>query len=241
MKKLKLLRLQFENKIEDYEIPAFRAAIAKKVGKDSVLFHHHLDDNTRLYRYPLIQYKRINNNPAIICLEEGAEEINRFLTNKDWNITIGKNIIELKILKLDLNQFNLQVWDKNFNYRINNWIAFNSDNYKNYHNLISLIEKIRFLEKILIAHIISFAEGVKWNIDKQIQLVINEIHKQRLVKYKGIEFLAFNISFTTNVFLPDYIGLGKSVSVGFGVVKKSKKKELLKFELSDINTNIISQ
>ena len=241
MKKLKLLRLQFENEIEEYEIPAFRATIAEKVGKDCVLFHHHLNDNTCIYRYPLIQYKRMNNHPSIICLEEGAEEVNRFLTNKDWNITIGKNSIELKILKLDLNQFNLQVWDKNFTYKINNWIAFNSDNYKNYRNLTSLKEKICFLEKILIAHIISFAEGVKWNIDKQIQLVINEIHKQRWIKYKDIGFLAFDVSFTTNVFLPDYIGLGKSVSVGFGVVKKSKKKELLKFELSDINTNIISQ
>jgi len=233
MKKLKLLRLQFENEIEEYEIPAFRAAIAKKVGKENILFHYHLDDKTNLHRYPLIQYKRINKHPSVICLEEGADEVNRFLTNKNWSISIGNKNIELKILKLDLNQFNLQVWDKNFTYKINNWIALNNDNYSNFLNTSSLADRVSFLEKTLIAHIISFAEGVKWNIDKQINLVINEIHKQRWVKYKGVGFIGFDISFTTNVFLPDYIGLGKAVSVGFGVVKKIKKGNSSSAEISE--------
>ena len=56
MEKLKFLRVQFDTEIAPYEIPAFRGAIASKVGRDSVLYHNHLDDKTFRYGYPLIQY-----------------------------------------------------------------------------------------------------------------------------------------------------------------------------------------
>jgi hypothetical protein len=36
---------------------------------------------------------------------------------------------------------------------------------------------------------------------------------------------AFNIKFTTNISLPDYIGLGKGSSSGFGVVKEDSNKK----------------
>jgi len=37
--------------------------------------------------------------------------------------------------------------------------------------------------------------------------------------------LAFNIEFKTNVFLPNFIGLGKGVSIGFGTIKQIYQKE----------------
>jgi hypothetical protein len=222
--RLKILRLEFENEIEDYEIPAFRAAIAKKVEKDNTLFHHHLDDNIKIYKYPVIQFKRINKHPTIICLECENENASFLLSNKDWNIKIGDKKVELKVFKIELKQFNLEVIEDKKSYNIYNWIALNSDNYANFINSDSFIKKLTILEKTLIAHIISFAEGVNWDIDKKIQLSINKINKERWTKYKKVSFLSFDVSFTTNVSLPDYIGLGKSVSVGYGMIKKANKK-----------------
>jgi hypothetical protein len=36
---------------------------------------------------------------------------------------------------------------------------------------------------------------------------------------------AFDVEFKTNVSLPDYIGLGKGASTGFGVVVKKREKK----------------
>ena len=43
------------------------------------------------------------------------------------------------------------------------------------------------------------------------------------MNYKKQRLLSFNVEFETNVSLPDHIGLGKGVSVGFGDLKQSKR------------------
>lgn len=75
LKKIRYLTVRFDVEIQPYEIPAFRGAIIEKTGAEYVNFHHHLADGQFLYRYPVIQYKRIGRNPAIICIDEGTDDI----------------------------------------------------------------------------------------------------------------------------------------------------------------------
>jgi hypothetical protein len=227
MKKIKTSLVVFEEEIEKDSLSSFRAAIAGLVGKDNILFHHHREDDKYLYRYPLIQYKVINNHPAIFSMEEGAGEVLNLIEKRKNEIKVHGKKMSLNVLNLHLKQSTLQVWDKFFSYHLRHWIALNKNNYKDYNDLLPLKERVLLLEKTLVSHILSFAEGVGWNVDKKIELFINDIHKQRWVKYKNIGLLAFDITFTTNVSLPDYVGLGKAVSVGFGAVKRIRKKELL--------------
>jgi hypothetical protein len=79
------------------------------------------------------------------------------------------------------------------------------------------------LENILKANIISFAKGVKWDIDKTISLRVDELIRTKIVPYKQQKLIAFDLKFRSNVFLPDHIGLGKGVSLGFGTVSQIKK------------------
>jgi hypothetical protein len=46
-----------------------------------------------------------------------------------------------------------------------------------------------------------------------------------MMKYKGISFAAFDVLFKTNVSLPNYTGLGKGVSHGFGTVVRMYNNE----------------
>jgi CRISPR/Cas system endoribonuclease Cas6 (RAMP superfamily) len=50
--------------------------------------------------------------------------------------------------------------------------------------------------------------------------------------FKGRKVLTFCVNFKTNVSLPDYVGLGKGSSVGFGVVK------LIENEKNKLNNEI---
>jgi len=217
-----MLRVSFDAVIKDAEVPAFRSAIIDKVGESNLLFHHHLDKSKFLYRYPLIQYKAIRHQPSIICIEHGVDEIHKYFDKRNWDIRVNERMLEMKVARLELNQFNLQVWNKLFDYNIHNWIALNQENVEKYNNFTAFTDRLLFLEKTLTGNILSFAKGVEWTVDKQIEVKILDFKEPRTVKLKTNDLVGFNVTFSTNVFLPNHIGLGKAVSKGYGIVLHKK-------------------
>lgn len=156
-----------------------------------------------MYKYQLIQYKVINKQTAIQCIDYGVDEIHKFFEKKSRNIVISERVLDMKIKSLQLNQFTMQVWNKKFDYSIHNWIVLNQENYPKYQALEILTERISFLKKTLIANIISFAIGIEWTIDKPIKLHIKEIKDTKSVTLKGKKIKGFDMDFTCNVFLPN--------------------------------------
>ena len=222
VKRLKYLRVEFEGDIRPYEIPAFRGAVVDKVGKEHDVFHNHHKPNGFMYRYPLVQYKSIRKQPSLLCIDAGVEEIHHFFQNKDWSLDISGRTLNMSISRLDMKQYNLQAWDKLFHYNIRNWIALSQESYRDYQAFENLADRIRFLETKLVGNMLSFAKGVDWHVDKQVEAHIKELRDPRWVSLKGKKVLGFNLDFTSNVFLPNYIGLGKSVSLGYGTVVQRK-------------------
>jgi hypothetical protein len=222
MQKIRILSVLFDTEIKPFEVAAFRGAMAEKVGREEVLFHNHLGDKFR-YKYPLIQYKAIGGKPAIICIEEGVDHIHKYFEKRDWSIMIGDRKLDMKIASLNLNQFTMQAWEHKFDYRIFNWLALNQENVKKYNQIDSLAERITFLEGLLKANVLSFAKGINWHVDRTIEVSIKQLDEPKAITFKSQKLLAFSAQFSTNVFIPNHIGLGKGVSVGFGVVKQNKK------------------
>ena len=75
------------------------------------------------------------------------------------------------------------------------------------------------LRKIMIGNIISMSKGLKYTVDKEIKLdtKLRRVHSS----FKGREIIAFGGEFIVNFNVPDLLGIGKSVSRGFGTVKKT--------------------
>lgn len=211
-------------KIASYELPAFRGAIIDKIGReDSLLFHNHLDDKKYSYRYPLVQYKTVGKRPTLLCLHEAVEEIHKFFGQRDWSIRISDRTLEMKIANLELNNFNMQVWDRNFDYSIHHWIALDQKAYADYQALAGMGERIAKLESILVGNMIAFAKGIGWTLppkeERPLNAKIISMEEPKWVSVKGNKVLAFDMHFKTNAFLPSFVGLGKHVSLGFGLVK----------------------
>lgn len=216
----------FDANIQAFEIPAFRAAVIEKAGRENTLFHNHLSGGIFLYRYPLIQYKIIDRKPSILCIDFGVDEIYKVFEKKDWSLMIGDRNVEMSIQNLNLNQFTMQVWNNKFHYRIRNWIALNQKNIRIYEETQNLGDRILFLERILTGNILSMAKGIEWSIDKPIEVKIKQIINTRSVSLKGKRMIGFNLEFSTNVFLPNHIGLGKSVSLGYGSVSQWRNERI---------------
>src|SRR5690606_11604768 len=221
-KTIKLLRVHFDNYLTSKMVPAFRGAIIEKVNRSHILFHHHQGDQAVLYKYPLIQYKSIKNKPCIVCMDQGAEELYRLMNQPNLNIQLQEKKMALVVDEVQMKRFELKFSTQKQHYRITNWLALNEQNFNSDKNLPSELDQVAHLERILIGNILAFAKGVDWQIEEQIKLEILEISQQRIIRFKGKPLVAFDLTFSCNVILPNYIGLGKSASHGYGFIKQQK-------------------
>ena len=231
MTKIKFLKVQFTDTIQPWEIPAFRGAVVDKVGRSHHWFHNHRSQSTYFYRYPKIQYKCAGNRPMLLCLHEGVDEIHKLFEQPDWSLQITKQqrALEMRIHRLDMHEFDIELLDQPQRYRIYNWVALNEKNYEEYQQIDALTDRITFLENKMASHIISFAKSIQWHIHERFEIKIVDLSPIRWVKVKGVRMMAFDLTFDTQVFLPDYLGLGRKVSIGFGTVKRVRKQNDRKF------------
>ena len=219
---VRLLSVAFDTPIQPWELPAFRGAIALKAGWEHDMFHNHDNENGGFhYRLPLIQYKQDHGRPMLVCLNEGIEELQHFFSQPEWNLELNGREAPIRIAKLDVKQYRLGVTDKSFRYHIRNWIGLRDDNYGIYTRLDGVVEKLYHLERVLQNQLISLLEQLGCPADPENPVVvkIQQLKDERWVSFKKVKVLAFSLEFTANVVLPDYVGLGKGVSVGWGVVK----------------------
>jgi hypothetical protein len=214
--KTKVLLVRFANQLKIIEIPYFRGAVLTALGNQKdLLFHNHTEDGFR-YAYPLIQYKSIQSKAAIVCIGEGTESIGNFFTHLHEPIKIGTREMLLELENIKSSSSLIQVWDAKFSYSLRKWLPLNQVNRDKYEFMNDLRERVLFLERILTGNILSFAKGLGIHFEKQIDCGITQMQEKGVMRYKNINFETFDIKFWSNVSLPNYIGLGKGVSHGFG-------------------------
>jgi len=206
------LRILSKN-IKPYQIRGF---VGNKF-KEEILLHHHIDKNKFLYRYPLIQYKRVNNDYFIIGLNEGA-----YVLKKIWDkidiLKIYNKEVEIIEKSLEHKEIAIAEDKKQHMYSfITPWLALNQKNYKEF-KLLLFEERRRKLERILINNVLSFCKAINYTVKDRLTSSI-EVQVSR-AQLKGIEMVAFRGVFKINFLLPDYIGLGKSISRGFGTIMR---------------------
>lgn len=223
MKKIKILTVSFENSISLQEIPYFRGAIIQISGIENDIFHNHKEDGF-IYTYPLIQYKRKKGKPMILCLDKGVDNIHHFFSNHQEGIMLGNRKYDLVVDELNLSSFSFEVFDSSFQYSLSNWLPLNQKNHKIYFSLKSEIEKLEFLEKILIGNILSFAKGIGWLLTSTIKVRVQKINSINKITIKNNPMMAFDIIFSCNIKFPNHIGLGKNSSLGYGFIESIDNK-----------------
>lgn len=180
---------------------------------------HNHDGDKYIYRYPLIQYKVLNNKPCIIGINDGIEVLNKISDTLSY-IDIENKRYDIYEKIVHLYQCKFGVSNELIKYKfISPWMCLNEINFKKYIN-INENEKNELLKKILIGNIISMSKGLKYTVNEKINVDINL--KQTVVKFKNQNMLCFKGHFKTNFIIPNELGIGKSVSRGFGTVCEFK-------------------
>lgn len=186
-----------------------------------ILLHQH-DGDKLIYKYPLVQYKIIDYIPVVLGIKDGVEVLIE-VYNKYENINLGTNIYEIVEKEIKVKEEIFGIQDESFlSYTfLTPWLALNEKNYQGYQSLKSWKEKKEFLAKILTANIISMSKGLDYTVPVPIKVELGRM-KEIKTSLKGIPMIGFLGDFKVNFQIPDYWGIGKSVSRGFGTVKRLK-------------------
>jgi hypothetical protein len=226
---LPYLHISFDSAIDGRDIPLFRGAVAQAAGWEHELFHNHTEDGYR-YAYPLIQYKQVRGKPSIICLGDGTQAISHFFqAGRPYDLRIGRRQVAMSIERLDARKHPLQIWDAPIRFSIRRWLPFNTESYAAYRSKTTDAERIELLEAVLRGQIMAFAKGVAWTLPPKEErpVVCRLLHLSDPVRHtiRDARLLAFDAIFTTNVSLPNLIGLGRHVSIGYGTIAQIRKKD----------------
>ena len=218
MTRLKTLTIKFDTQLVENEIQRFRGAIIKLLPQKEVLFHNHINDGYR-YAYPLIQYKRLNNKAALFCIGEGVENIGVFFASNNFNVRIGNKRHCLQIEEVNAKLVDIACdTEQTYSYQLTNWLPLNEENYSQFTQTSDTEEQLIMLQRILTGNILSMLKGLGIRVEQRVEVHIKHLEERPNVIFKGVKLYCANISFDSNVLLPQHVGLGKHASVGFGIL-----------------------
>jgi Cas6b C-terminal domain/Cas6b N-terminal domain len=187
----------------------------------SPLLHNHLEGGELRYAYPLVQYKVIHDVPTLLGLGEGAAlMVQLFLEIKELDID-GK-IYPIYAKDIAADNAVIGIGDKLHTYRFENlWMALNQENYARFKRYTA-DEKQEQLDSIAIRNILSFFKGFGLHLSQDNRILMDAQVSEYETNFKNTKMSVFNGKLVTNALLPNFIGIGKSVSRGFGVLRKIK-------------------
>jgi len=213
--KTMLLKMESNQPIKEDTLK-LRGFFARKFN-GYLLLHNHLGNNKFLYKYPRIQYKTIDQVKVILGLAEGVD-ILQSIYNKYDQLVLNGHTYQIYSKEIILKEEDFRIATNNLKYKfLSPWFALNEENYQRYKKY-SYSERADQLKSILIRNIMAMAKTFQYFVDSKI--VVNTKLKETSIKFKGKDIIGFLGTFQVNFNLPDYIGLGKSVSRGFGTIKK---------------------
>ena len=215
MKKIdcSFLRIATEKHLHFYDSPAIRGFIASSFQEEMLANRF---NNKLRYSTALVQYKVLNGEALIVGIDEGVKLI--------APIKKHLNVLELNGRKIFIRKSALTTGKQLLGctpeficYKfLTPWLPLNQNNYPRYCK-ISQSERLEMLKKILIGNIISFCKSFGYTVPDRIivrDLSVNEDFSLM----KGQSMVSFIGTFRTNFLLPQYWGIGRSPSRGYGTI-----------------------
>lgn len=222
-KKIRVMRVTYpEIQIPQWQGRKLRGFFAAGGGAGSTL-HNHAAGGEGIYRYPQVQYKVYKKSPTILALEEGITEVHP-LVMEHQELLLGGRSYPCGKVDIALRLETIGDTDQICRYYFcAPWFGLNQTNYREYEQAPDAAEKQAILERILVGNLLSMAKSLGVQVEGWLKV---QAHLQeRPAPFKNEFVLGFTGDFSVNFLIPDLFGIGKSVSRGFGSVKRSRRDQ----------------
>lgn len=188
------------------------------------LLHNHIRDDKFMFSYPFVQYKVINGDAYIIGIDEGGEILKK-ISSELSKLELNKTYI-IREKMIHEKEFDIKQSSEEKHYRfITPWLGLNQTNYKKYMNSKTFKEKKDILNRVLVGNILSMSKGLGIIVNKR--LYAKSHFEEEIAEYKSVKMNAFTGEFKIHYDIPDYFGIGKGASQGFGCIKQIHDGEKL--------------
>ncbi|MCL0074892.1 hypothetical protein M1N53_01890 [Thermodesulfovibrionales bacterium] len=185
-------------------------------------FHGHREDKL-IYKHPLIQYKVFGGSALVVGLKGGAYLLKAIPKLEYLEIYHQKHPIVKQNTLTDVSPFGLDGNIIRYSFATP-WIGLNEENYKSYLALRKNSEDTHnLLEKILVGNILSMSKSVGYAVKDTVQIKAKLEKKGTIAVKDGVELIAFQGEFETNFFIPDFWGIGKFSSRGYGTIRRNNE------------------
>ncbi len=191
------------------------------------VFHNHYPNGKSIYRSKgaPFQFKVINNEVFILAINEGVEFAESFQWPNEIQMPLGQTglVINLILASKSQRQATFQPTEFQCYRNISPYIALNQEKYKAY---LTLSEKDgrTFIENGLANHILTAAKWCGITVNKKEHLIKTKLIQMKAgqpLKIKDeLFFTPFDVMFECNTEIPDYLGIGRFVSRGYGTMVK---------------------
>lgn len=180
------------------------------------LLHHHL--NRPILTYPSVQYKVIEGTPSILGIGDGAA-ILKAISDDITEIQFKTGTYDVISRVIHDYMIPITPTTKPVQYRfLSPWLALNQENYRKIAEISDWKERKLFFNRILIGNLLSMAKGLGVVIEHKLAVTS---HLEKVpARFKGVEMTGFLGSFRVNLQIPEYFGIGKGVSQGFGTIRR---------------------
>jgi hypothetical protein len=196
------------------DTPKFRGFFTTKFKQYPILHQH--DGDKLVYDYPLVQYKIIDGVPIIIGINEGADTL-KIIYDEFEEINLGGEIYKvIKTFSVKDKEFGMMKDDYKYKF-VNPWFALPSKEAYNRYKLLGQEDRNLLLKKRLGSDIVRMSDKLGYRVPEWVK---GDLHVEETESwFKGRPMTMFLGSFSANFLIPDYMGIGKSSSRGFGTVK----------------------
>ncbi|HNX03152.1 MAG TPA: CRISPR-associated endonuclease Cas6 [Candidatus Cloacimonas sp.] len=209
--------------LEPRDIPKLRGFFVNQFPDDHI-FHNHLPNSGYNYNAPQIQYRIIDQHPALLAINEGINIIKKVFLEVDKLEINGKTLVSNE-REIALKEDDFGLTEDYFTYFFSSpWMALNQENYKDY-NKMNTFQRNQKLKTILKNNLKTLSKAFNYWIPEVEKLNVDGWFKPLEVNFHNQPMQCFTGDFTTNFLIPEFLGIGKQSARGFGVVRKRKEEK----------------
>jgi hypothetical protein len=216
-------RLRLSRDLRRHETDDLRGFFGRAFAEEILLHHHHEDGSLR-YQYPLVQFKVLRNIAHLIGLADGAALLARLWAQVDHTQIGGE---DLQVLEATLSRRieTVGAAEEAIEYRfLTPWLGLNQDNHRRYESFTRPERRLALLDSILRGNCLSLAKAFGHRVETRLVADPRGLRPFQTT-LKGVPMLGFVGTFRINFLLPARVGIGKSVSRGFGTVERTTPRE----------------
>jgi hypothetical protein len=159
----------------------------------------------------------------VIGINEGAKIFYKVINSFD-SFVLANQTLNITGTQIDVSNFKVHLTNSYTIYKfLTPYFAFNQKNFKRFKNAGTMKERKELIDSILAGNILSFLKSI--NVWLKKKLFVDFFYtRSRRIHFKEILVNGLMGEFAANIKLPDFIGLGKSTSLGHGVILNRQRE-----------------